>query len=81
MIALPEVSLSIKTQTHGGGGAHSRYICHLHLMSGTSLEPSLQAGFLRGGDGEGDRARELWVTEEGPGWEEQRKEHLVDMSF
>lgn len=66
----------------GRGGEEerdSRYICHLHLMSGTSLEPSLWTGFLS--DGEGDRARELWITEDGPGWEEQRKAHRVDMSF
>lgn len=42
-------------------------------MSGISLEPSLQTGFLRGGDRGGDRARELWVTEDGPGQEEQEK--------
>lgn len=36
-------------------------------MSGTSLDPFLQAGFLRGGDGAWERARKLWVTEGGGG--------------
>lgn len=42
------------------------------------MDPFLQAGFLRDREGENDRARELWIIEEEPGWEKKGKGNRVD---
>lgn len=65
--------MSIQIQTCKG--YTNKYFQSFLPMSGTLLDPSLRAGLLRGRDGENARARELWVTEKGLGWEEQGKGH------